>query len=280
MTSTDIENERVFLSPSKLDSWETNQLVWFIDSIVASETSPASGLGTLLHSAMEKIAPAGVSTGEVSATEIVEQLEIRWSELETTFEAPWQSDVERRRARALSEALAQYLSDFDRLGGRLLSGEGAFVLILDDENSPEPVRVTVRGKIDRVEQRHDGAVVIADLKTGKSKVAVKDLPQNGQLTCYQLAVDVGALPDVPAEATSGGAKLIFIAESTARKLYTERPQNPGNSEFFETARERIRSAARGMSGKSFIGRLFESEERGEFASRYEYRIHLVTAVTR
>jgi RecB family exonuclease len=183
-----------------------------------------------------------------------------------------------KKARTLAEAIAQYLTDFDASGARLLRSEGGFTIALDDQGE-NPVRVSVTGKIDRIEEQADGSVVIVDLKTGKSNVAVKDLPQHGQLTCYQLAIHVGPVEGVPADAASGGAKLIFAADATAKRLYTARSQEAGTEEFFEAAIARIHDAARGMAGSTFLGRLFESEERGEFASRYEYRIHLARAVT-
>jgi superfamily I DNA/RNA helicase/RecB family exonuclease len=274
----DDDNERVRLSPSKLESWENDQLVWFIDSIVTGEKTTASGLGTLLHTAMEVVAPTGVTTGPVSSDDLMNVVTDRWSELATSFEAAWQSDVEMKKARALAEAIAQYLTDFDASGARLLRSEGGFTIALDDRGE-DPVRVSVTGKIDRIEEQSDGSVVIVDLKTGKSNVAVKDLPQHGQLTCYQLAIHIGPVEGVSADATSGGAKLVFAADATAKRLYTARSQEAGTEEFFEAAIARIHEAARGMAGNTFLGRLFESEERGEFASRYEYRIHLAKAVT-
>jgi superfamily I DNA/RNA helicase/RecB family exonuclease len=275
---SDDESERVRLSPSKLESWENDQLVWFIDSIVTGEKTTASGLGTLLHTALEEVAPTGVVTGPVSSEDLMSVVTERWSELATSFEATWQSDVEMKKARTLAEAIAQYLTDFDASGARLLRSEGGFTIALDDQGE-NPVRVSVTGKIDRIEEQADGSVVIVDLKTGKSNVAVKDLPQHGQLTCYQLAIHVGPVEGVPADAASGGAKLIFAADATAKRLYTARSQEAGTEEFFEAAIARIHDAARGMAGSTFLGRLFESEERGEFASRYEYRIHLARAVT-
>ncbi|NBX22640.1 MAG: ATP-dependent helicase [Microbacteriaceae bacterium] len=271
-------HERVRLSPSKLESWEKDQLVWFIDSVVTGDKTTASGLGTLLHSAMEEVAPSGAVTGPVSSQDVMNVVTRRWSELATSFEAPWQSDVELGRARVLADAIAQYLTDFDASGARLLRSEGGFTIELD-EDGENPVRVTVSGKIDRIEENPDGSILIADLKTGKSNVAVKDIPDHGQLTCYQLAIHVGPVDGVAAGSVAGGAKLIFVADPTAKRLYTERVQAAGTAEFFDAARERIRTAARGMAGYTFLGRLFESEERGEFASRYEYRIHLAKAVT-
>ncbi len=276
--ASDDENERVRLSPSKLEAWENDQLVWFIDSIVTGEKSTASGLGTLLHSAMEEVAPTGTVTGPLSGDDLMAVVSERWSELSTSFDATWQSDVELKRARTLADAIAAYLTDFDASGARLLRSEGGFTIALDD-HGPDPVRVSITGKIDRIEEQPDGSVVIVDLKTGKSNVAVKDLPHHGQLTCYQLAIHIGPVDGVPAEASSGGAKLIFAADATAKRPYTERAQAAGTPEFFEAAIERIHEAARGMAGRTFLGRLFEAEERGEFASRYEYRIHLAKAVT-
>jgi superfamily I DNA/RNA helicase/RecB family exonuclease len=286
---SDDDNERIRLSPSKLESWEKDQIVWFIDSIVSGEQTPASGLGTLLHSAMETVAPAGVPTGPVTGDQLMSVVDERWSELSTAFEAEWQSTTEKRRAAKLSAAIAAYLSNFDAAGSTLLSNEGGFNLVLDfdDERDADPrdasrgpIRLTVSGKIDRVEAEADGSVVIADLKTGSAaSFKVKELPQNGQLTCYQLAVNVNAIEGVPPDAQAGGAKLIFAAAPNAKTPYTERRQAAGDQEFFDAAIERLRKAARGMAGSSFTGRVFESEEQGEFSSRYEYRIHLVKAVT-
>jgi RecB family exonuclease len=238
---------------------------------------------------METVAPAGVPTGPVTGDQLMSVVDERWSELSTAFEAEWQSTTEKRRAAKLSAAIAAYLSNFDAEGSTLLSNEGGFHLVLDfdDERDADsrdasrgPIRLTVSGKIDRVEAEADGSVVIADLKTGSAaSFKVKELPQNGQLTCYQLAVNVNAIEGVPPDAQSGGAKLIFAAAPNAKTPYTERRQAAGNQEFFDAAIERLRKAARGMAGSSFTGRVFESEEQGEFSSRYEYRIHLVKAVT-
>ncbi|MEO7122797.1 MAG: ATP-dependent helicase, partial [Lacisediminihabitans sp.] len=47
------EDERVRVSPSKLEAFEQSALDWFIDSISGTQTSTAMGLGTIVHWAME-----------------------------------------------------------------------------------------------------------------------------------------------------------------------------------------------------------------------------------
>jgi RecB family exonuclease len=138
---------------------------------------------------METVAPAGVPTGPVTGDQLMSVVDERWSELSTAFEAEWQSTTEKRRAAKLSAAIAAYLSNFDAAGSTLLSNEGGFNLVLDfdDERDADPrdasrgpIRLTVSGKIDRVEAEADGSVVIADLKTGSAaSFKVKELPQNG-----------------------------------------------------------------------------------------------------
>jgi RecB family exonuclease len=105
----------------------------------------------------------------------------------------------------------------DRLAGYLQSAgepllvEGAFSLETD--------RATLRGSIDRVERAGDGEVRVVDLKTGASPPSVAKAAENAQLGAYQLAVDAGALANLPPGTTSAGAQLVFLgtgASATTR----------------------------------------------------------------
>src|SRR5690606_31237372 len=46
-------DEFVRVSPSKLEAFEESPVDWFIDLVSGSQTSPAMGLGTIVHNAME-----------------------------------------------------------------------------------------------------------------------------------------------------------------------------------------------------------------------------------
>jgi superfamily I DNA/RNA helicase/RecB family exonuclease len=257
---------RVSVSPSKLETWEKNQLAWFIDSIASSTPSPAMGIGTLVHSAMEAAAVPGAPTDAESLWETVAQ---RWHEL--TFDAEWIAATQKDRVRAMIESLASYLAHFEADGKTLMGAEDRFALDLP------PARVS--GAIDRIEVNRDGHVVIVDLKTGKTPPAKGDIPTHAQLSCYQLAVVEGALDTVPAEIERGGAKLVFVSHGVNGKPYREVEQAPLDDSALETLRQRIIDAARGMAGASFTGTRVIRYEQGDPHSAYSYRIHLVKAVS-
>src|SRR5690606_8964745 len=55
--STDLplfgEDEKVPVSPSQLEKFESSPLDWFVESVSGGQTSTAMGLGTIVHWAME-----------------------------------------------------------------------------------------------------------------------------------------------------------------------------------------------------------------------------------
>lgn len=86
-------------------------------------------------------------------------------------------------------------------------------------------RVWLTGRVDRLERRADGRVVIVDFKTAATKVTRAQAAEHPQLSVYQLAVELGAFDDVigpppaggandsdalPAVGRSGGAELVYL----------------------------------------------------------------------
>lgn len=144
-----------------------------------------------------------------------ERIDQVWGEL--GFEAVWQSRAERAAA---TDALRRFLTWHSTRPERtFVASEHEFDVTV--EVGAHGVRL--RGSFDRVELDPDGAVRIADLKTGKSKVATEQLPQHPQLGIYQVAVREGALdtlpealratvalPDVGATPSVGGAELVQL----------------------------------------------------------------------
>jgi superfamily I DNA/RNA helicase/RecB family exonuclease len=233
------DDERVPVSPSQLEHFEQSPLDWFLDSIAGSEASPAMGLGTILHWAME-------TATDPSIDRLWEAVESRFGEL--VFESDWLAEAQKRAARTLAAGIAEYLADFQRDGKDLVGAERRFTLEIGTAD--------VNGSIDRVERSPDGAVVIVDLKTGAPITNQERVDEHPQLGIYQLAYAEGMLDEALeafGEHHSGGAKLLFVKKGSRSKLYREGIQAPLDAEQLDGFRERIRQAAAGMALAEFIG---------------------------
>lgn len=254
----------VRVSPSRLETFEKSPLAWFIDTMAASPSGLAAGIGTVVHAVMEEASTS--DDRDLSIERLWQGIERRWGEL--AFESPWLEEKERRRTRTLTAGVSEYLRDFERAGGTLLGSEGAFELRVG--------RALVRGTIDRVEHTPDGTVVIVDLKTGNRAPSAAEAAEHAQLGAYQLAMEHGAIEQA-AELPSGGAKLLFVAKGVRGKGYREVAQDRVDQEGLERLRDRVAEAADGMAASAFAG-VVDLGERDPHG-KYEYRIHLVPAVS-
>lgn len=261
----------VTVSPSRVATFEDSPLKWFIDVMSGSSGGLATGVGTIMHTIMERAATE--PEGDISVDRIWGDVEHRWGEL--GLEPGWVEQREKRRVQKMAQGLHEYLADFERSGATLLGAEGKFTMQLG--------RTVVNGAIDRVERRPDGTVVIVDLKTGRASVPGPEVPRHAQLSAYQLAHREGALDEAFGAETAGaagalgGAKLVFIAPEVATlksKRFREVVQQPKTDDEFEEFRVRVREAGRGMAGAEFVG---VRSDNGR--DTYDYRIHLVPEVT-
>jgi superfamily I DNA/RNA helicase/RecB family exonuclease len=233
------DDERVPVSPSQLENFEASPLDWFLDSIAGSEGSPAMGLGTILHWAME-------TATDPSIDALWKAVESRFGEL--LYESDWLAEAQKRTARILAAGIAEYLADFQRDGKDLVGAERRFTLEIEQAD--------VNGSIDRVERSGDGSVVIVDLKTGAPITNQDRVDDHPQLGVYQLAYAEGMLDEALGqfgEHHSGGAKLLFVKKGIKSKLYREGVQAPLDDEQLEGFRERIRQAASSMALAEFVG---------------------------
>ncbi|MCX7521945.1 ATP-dependent DNA helicase [Microbacterium sp. STN6] len=257
------DDEQVPVSPSKLEAFEQSPLDWFIESIAGSNPSPAMGIGTIVHWAMETATDTDVDA-------IWQAIEGRWQEL--LFEAPWLAERQKRATRILAVGVAEYLADFRRDGKALVGAESRFELTID--------RATLRGSIDRVERAADGSVVIVDLKTGMPITNQQQIDEHPQLGAYQLAYAEGVLDEFLAELGEhrpGGAKLLYVKKGVRGKAYREGVQAALGEERLEGFRTRIRQAAIGMAAAAFDGVVeLNAFNAGDVARR---RLHRVRAVT-
>ncbi len=257
----------VRVSPSRIEAFEQSPLVWFVDQVAGGSKSLAAGIGTIVHSVMERVSadPEAALTSE----ELQQAAEERWGELR--FEAPWIEERERRALHTKLDGLSDYLRRFAGDGHTLVGAEAPFRL--------RQGRAEVNGSIDRVERRSDGSVVVIDLKTGKYPVSAGDIPRHAQLASYQLALRSGAVEgfEETAESAHGGAALLYVAKGDREVRFTLRSQDPLDEAALAEIAERIETVADGMAAATFAG-LAEVEER-DIQNRYEYRIQLIKAVS-
>ncbi|MCU1437092.1 MAG: uvrD1 [Naasia sp.] len=265
LVDLDDPDARVSVSPSRLGAIEKSPLGWFVDVMAAAPSGLSASIGTVLHAAMEKLSLD--PDAELSPQAVMAAVDERWNEF--SFESPWVEEYERRRTARLADGLADYLSGFRQGGHELLGAEAEFQFELGS--------ALVRGTIDRLERTADGTVVVVDLKTGRRWPTKDELPGHAQLGLYQLAAAHGALEGIPDGAEPGGAKLLFVADGVAGRLYREATQDALTPEALEEFRARVRDAATTMAGTLFPG-ADGLEERDPYA-RYSYRIHLVPAVS-
>ncbi|GAA4179482.1 ATP-dependent DNA helicase [Gryllotalpicola koreensis] len=252
----------VAVSPSRVASFEDSPLKWFVDVMSGSSGGLATGVGTIMHTIMERV--AAEPEGDISVDRIWGDVERRWGEL--GLEHGWVEQREKRRVQKMAQGLHEYLADFERSGGALLGAEGTFTLQLG--------QTVINGAIDRVERRTDGTIVIVDLKTGRKKVGGPEIPGHAQLNAYQLAYREGAIPN---DEPLGGAKLVFVAPEVADlkgRHYREVVQPAKTEAEFEEFRVRIQEAGRGMAAAEFVGVRSDNGRDG-----YDYRIHLVPEVS-
>lgn len=287
----------VNVSPSKLEAWEKNQLGWFISSTVGNQSSAAMGVGSLFHSVIEAVGEKKI-TG-LSPNDLWQPISERWHEL--SFEAPWESTREQRRAFKMVGALSSYLQEFEASGAEVIGVECEFTVPIG--------HARLHGFIDRVEKDADGNIIIVDLKTGAVPSGT-NAEEHAQLRCYQFALVHDGVEKIQSGSRSGGARLLYLrgkeksasAQAAERELRADAATALGSEEqpyTFKTLnqaalsheldaegvdpvvnmQERLEKAARGMAGSSFTFVVYTREERGEYDSKYESRIHVIKAVS-
>ncbi|WP_344094464.1 ATP-dependent DNA helicase [Microbacterium deminutum] len=287
----------VRVSPSRLEGFEKCGLDWAIRALGGDTRSFSSGLGTILHAAMEE-APQG----ELAALRAV--VDARWGELE--FEAPWLERQERVWADTLVRRLHSYLRRFHHEGGVAVGAETRFRLavelpdrpdaeprvwpVIEGEDRPHVPAAVLSGSIDRLELYPpgrgegvpiDGAgsprVVVMDLKTGRSESRVSDekVREDAQLAAYQLAVSEGLVDGVEG-ASNAGARLLVLSrtlKNTEYRIAHQAAMAPDERTAFLL---RIAEDARGMASASFIANVDAHCTDDRFAV---CRLHTVRAVS-
>jgi superfamily I DNA/RNA helicase/RecB family exonuclease len=224
------------VSPSAIDTLEKSPLEWFLGSIARHDPTPQRGLGSLIHSALEEH-PSG------TADTLWSSVDERFAELD--HEAGWIEQFQRRRARRMVEALAEYLRDHEAEGWSVAATEQRFQLTHG--------RARVTGYIDRIELTPEGQVMVVDLKTGSTRTE-SQVVEDPQLLAYQWAVASGALAEVAPEGSgSAGASLLFVTEGVRGKSYRLTTQPPVDEQGLADFLTRVEQAAQLMAAHEFAG---------------------------
>ncbi|MBE7163129.1 MAG: PD-(D/E)XK nuclease family protein, partial [Williamsia herbipolensis] len=251
----------VSVSPSRIGAFEECPVHWFVQTFGGAAPSPAMGIGTIVHDAMEHAEAIDVDS-------LWARVESRWDEL--SFESPWVADRERARTRRMVEGLSDYLRTAAAAGRRVLGAEATFALVTG------PARV--RGSIDRIEVDPDGRVSVVDLKTGRNMPSeTKDMPDHPQLGAYQLAIEDGAVDGVAAGTPMADARLVFVQNPNRTHAYTERTQHVFDEDAADAYRTRLHDVAVGMADGTFVARVDDHCDRAR--TGVECRIHVVGQVT-
>lgn len=223
-------HDLVTVSPSKVETVSTCALRWAFES--AGATAPDAThqtLGTLVHEIAETLPDAPLHR-------LRAELDRRWPEL--ALGEGWPALQLRRRAEQMIERLAAYYTD----AGDPLLVEPAFELTTG--------RARLRGKIDRVEEAGEDAVVVADLKTGRTAPSRAKAAEHPQLGAYQLAVTEGAL-DLPPGTRSAGARLVYVGTPTVAPSVRAQPGLDVDADGASWARALVEGAADTMASARF-----------------------------
>lgn len=210
----------IWLSGSGLDGLLACPMRWFLEHEAHAETArgPATSFGSVVHAVADYVAKGEIPEDLEAMDAQVDRI---WPELR--FEARWQSESERREARA---ALARFLAYHERHDRELVSTEAAVgtgISVPTPDGGVDSVRL--RGFIDRVERDGLGRLVPIDLKNMKRGVPDGEIPEHGQLGVYQLILREGGLepsspvaePDAAAERVEvGGAALVQLRVPAAK----------------------------------------------------------------
>jgi len=226
-------DELVRVSPSKLDRFLECPLRWLLETAGATSSDGfRQAVGTALHEVAERIAKGSLDAdaAEAALTGLMTDLDPGTG---------WVRDNNLVRAHDMLKRFLAWLEVNPRQ-----------VVGIEEPFSIEIGRALVTGRVDRLERDAAGRLVVVDLKTGSSKVRGEDLPRNGQLGVYQVAVEHGGFgPDQ----ISGGAALVQLKAGSTKTA--EQRQDPlVDDPEPDWVVEAIGEAVDGMSAATFLAR--------------------------
>ncbi|GAA4559754.1 ATP-dependent DNA helicase [Pseudonocardia xishanensis] len=247
--------EVVPVSPSDVDRILACPLRWVLERHGGAEIGALSAVtGSLVH-ALVQAGAAGADPAEIDAA-----LRAAWARLDAG--APWYSRRELARVRGMLAGFDQWLRESRAAGLRLVAVEHPVQLDIEGDDpdqvevgEPRPT-IRLRGRVDRLEVDDAGRAVVVDVKTGRTAVSAASAAEHPQLAVYQLAATLGAFSDLLGEgAQPGGARLVFVADRSAKGSPKEKDQPPLEGEAVGHWLAEVREAAGQTSGPAYVARV-------------------------
>jgi len=162
---------------------------------------------------------------------------------------PWLLARTRRALTAMLDAAVAWQAD--NYPGRTLLGSELKLTANVPPNAsatapghlPSTRPVVLEGRVDRLDRRADGSVVVVDFKTGATKPTKAQVLENAQLAVYQLAIELGA-------ESAGGAELIHL-RSGKPVVLPQPPLEPGEAVEWGAV---VRDAAEQLAAAAAVAR--------------------------
>jgi RecB family exonuclease len=220
----------VHVSPSALTSFDDCGLKWFLERSGAQDSdSTAQLLGVAIHF----IASQLFTKPDLTLEQGIAQLTAAWPVVDQNV--GWVKTQQLQEATAMLERFFEWHHANPR---ELVAVEEDFSLQIG--------RAMLSGSVDRLERdRNSGRYFVVDLKTGAA-VTKEAAREHKQLAAYQLGVVAGGFPDLPADAQSDGAGLLFVKKTTGKnETINQPPIDP------EVVSLEIQNAAEGMAAATF-----------------------------
>ncbi len=251
-------DEPLRLSASALEQLLSCPLRWFLAREAAGESARSSslGFGSVIHALAEHM-----TTGEVDAEGLVGLLDSVWGQLQ--FDSPW---IAAREHDSALEMLTRFIRWHEgRPDRRYVGAEEPFAVELDLDNGE---RVSLAGRIDRVEADAEGRIVVVDFKTSKTPPSDSSVKDNPQLGFYQLAVDQGGFDELCGPSVrSGGAELVQLrVDKDGMPKVQQQPPQPPDSDGRKTIEIQLATGAAVVRDEAFAATVNTYCNRCEFAS--------------
>ncbi len=237
------------ISPSAVEAAITQPLQWFTSR--AGGTEPAEFhrmLGTMIH----QIAEEHPTELEVAALHQV--LEDRWHTLRLEG---WEAEAQKLLAKEMLTKLVKYHQKESHREVVATEAQGAAELTVAHQGRDYQLRIS--GSMDRIE-RHEGALRIIDLKTGKHIPSQDETQRHPQLGIYQvLAAHDAQLRQLGEVET---AALLNIRKNKSAALRSQEPVPVDDDQAW--VYQQLRLAAEVMTSPTFEARHEASGQAGRF----------------
>lgn len=237
-----LAGDKIRLSPSKLESWNTCALRTFLDSNGGvSESTEAMRVGIFIHAIAEQIVQ-GMELDEA-------QLAVR-EILPYVLDGPtWQGTQTIERWEVGVKKLHGFINSYRDKEFEL---ETERTLRARVGQTPEGVEVTLSGRADLLATNpEDGLTQVIDFKTGKTAVTKNTAAESPQLSAYQFLLTLTERPGGNGQKyRPGGAELVY--PGTSAKTVTERNQAELTEEQLSGVHDQLMEIAPVTAGPTYL----------------------------